>query len=401
MRFSYSSWLFTFAVAIGLFTSLRAQEPDLKQALPADIGVINDVDVTVTDVTEEKLNQPPKREIKFERLTEPLKSMLSKPDLKLFDQKFVGKFELTVPPDSTNFSFSSFPRDETGGVPKLAYLGRVLLVNPDFGIPVRSDSVLEDSFSEMMKALPTADLLAKDEQVFFSSAKKMEGLVDIFATPRNSSRSKVATWQITILGTTPELVEKRAKALLTLLDVGSCRPMQLQIFKKREPLCEKLREQRKAEESAKQMVEVLQNELKSYADFTPDMLSNLRVQQLQLDVDLAGVKARIAACDRLLAGNALKLERRSQVEDLKVAAEIELSGFEARLSKSNEFIVKVKTKVELLSKSINADSQRKDASSRIRGLEREIKAIDAAIRTFAPLPLVDNKIVVQPLEWTQ
>ena len=104
------------------------------------------------------------------------------------------------------------------------------------------------------------------------------------------------------------------------------------------------------------MASVIQDELKSYLDFTPDMLSNLRVQQLQLDVDLAGVKARIAACERLLAQPALKADRRNQIEDLKVAAEIEFSGFEARLAKSNEFIGKVKTKIELLSKLSSADS---------------------------------------------
>lgn len=34
-------------------------------------------------------------------------------------------------------------------------------------------------------------------------------------------------------------------------------------------------------------------------------------------------------------------------------------------------------------------------------LESQIKQIDAAIHAYAPLPLVDNKITVQPLEWTQ
>ena len=154
-------------------------------------------------------------------------------------------------------------------------------------------------------------------------------------------------------------------------------------------------------EATQRSMNVTQEELKAYADFTPDMLSILRVQQLQLDVDLAGVKARIAACERLLAQPALKAERRNQIEDIKVAAEIELSGFEARRTKSNEFIGKVKTKVDLLNKFSTAEVSLANAPITIGGLEEQIKTIDAAIRAYAPLPLVDNKVVVQPLEWTQ
>ena len=123
----------------------------------------------------------------------------------------------------------------------------------------------------------------------------------------------------------------------------------------------------------------MQKELKSDVDFTPDMLPNLRVQQLQLEVDLAGVKARIAACDRLLAGTALKPERRSQVEDLKVAAEIEFSGFEARLTKSNEIITRVKSKIDLVSHLTTAEAEQKKARTKAVSLERQIKYIDGAI----------------------
>jgi hypothetical protein len=118
-------------------------------------------------------------------------------------------------------------------------------------------------------------------------------------------------------------------------------------------------------------------------------------------VDLAGVKARIAACDRLLANAALKPERRSQIEDLKVTAEIEFAGFEARLTKSNEIISRLKTKVDLLSKLTTAEAEQKKARSKSGYLEEEIRFIDAAIRAYAPLALVDNKITIQPLEWTQ
>jgi chromosome segregation ATPase len=189
--------------------------------------------------------------------------------------------------------------------------------------------------------------------------------------------------------------------LLTLLDDGAFRPIRREIFKKREPLCQQLREQRKTREAAKQTASTVEEELKSYVDYTPDMLSNLRVQQLQLEVELAGVQARIATCEKFLARPNLKSERQNQLEDVKVAAEIELSGFEARRMKSEEFIRKVKTKNVLAANFDKATSAHSIAQNRIRELEQQIKNIDAAIHAYAPLPLVDNKIVVQPLEWTQ
>jgi hypothetical protein len=400
MRIQFSLLFYAAALTAFSVISLHAQEIDQKQPVPADMGVINDLDVTITDLTEEKLNNPPKREIKFERLTEPLKSQLPKPDPKLFEQKFVAKFELEI--HQANFGSNYLPLDDNGRLPKYAYLGRTLMINPrlGFGRDGRGESYA-GSFSTMIKELPAADAPAKEEREFFSDPKNTEGMLTLTSVSANTSTPDAIGWRVTILGTSAELVERRSKALLTIFDLGSCRPVQLAILKVREPLCEQVRDQRKTLEAARRVLNVVEDELKSSADFTPDMLADLRVQQLQLEVDLAGVKARIAACDRLLAGSALKAERRSQIEDVKVAAEIELAGFEARLRKSSEFVALVKNKVDLLSKQKTAQFKQRSAQDRIAVLEAGIKNIDEAIHAFSPLSLVGNKIVIQPIEWTQ
>ena len=377
--------------------SLLAQGRDPKDLQPntAPLGVINDIDVAVTDLTEEKLNNPPKREIKFERLTEPLKRQLPKPDPKLLEQKYVASIRLVIPPKGENFA--AFLRDEEGNVPQVSVIGGSLLLSPSNGGWPDSTA----PFLPMIKSLPTHDSPANEERAFFANPENTGQMMHFRWEMEPGTRAPRATWIFTILGTTPELVELRAAALLTLMDQGASRPLQLAILKKRDPLCVQLRDQRKAAESAQRAISAVNEVLKSFVDFTPDMLSNLRVQQLQLEVDLAGVKARIAACDRLLAGATLKPERRSQVEDVKVAAEIEFSGYEARLTKSNEFIGKVKTKVELLGKLSSVEVEQKRARSKIQSLEQQIKNIDAAIHAYAPLSLVDNKVTIQPLEWTQ
>jgi hypothetical protein len=406
------------AVALGTFPvpSLRAQEP--KQPQPGGIGLINDVDVTVTDLTEEKLNNPPKREIKFERPMTPVGRKLPKPDPKLLEQKYAAGFRLSLPANGRRIE-NFVGRDEE--VAQLQFIGESSLLNPAVsssssmagmsgmpsggggmmpGMPGRSVKSVGESIRRMIRFLPRGETLTKDERDFFGDPKTTGGMLNI-SPYVDSERGVQRYWVFSVLGATPEEAERRAKALLMLMDQGAFRPIQLEIFKKREPLCVQLRDQRRAIETAQHAISAVQDQLKSYVDFTPDMLSNLRVQQLQLDVDLAGVKARIAACDRLLTGNVLKAERRSQVEDLKVAAEIELSGFEARLTKSNEFIGKVKTKIDLLTNLSRAESSLNNARGVSESLERQIKKLDEAVGAYAPFPLVEDQIVVHPIEWTQ
>jgi hypothetical protein len=374
--------------------SLLAQGRDPKDLQPntAPLGVINDVDVTVTDMTEEKLSNPPKREIRIERLDEPLKSKLPKADPKLFEQKFAATLRVRI-----RNRVANVPLDERGRLPLLANLGSVNGTGSNY---VSSSSVsAAEFFTKVIAAVPTAGLPAKEEREFFSDPQVYGEMLLLTVLADQGLTSSGGHWQFTIFGTTPQLVEKRATALLEILDRGGSQPVQLAIFKQREPLCTQLRNHRKTVEDANRAVNSLQEQSKGYADFTPDMLSNLRVQQLQLEVDLAGVKARIAACDRVLAGSALKPERRSQLEDLKVAAEIELAGYEARLMKSLEFIAKVKAKMELLGKVSTLESVQSLSGDKIRQLESHIRSIDVVIRSYGPLPLVDNKITVQPLEW--
>lgn len=370
---------------------LAAQEVKLPQ--PAPTGVINDLDVTVTDLTEEKINNPPKREIKPERLMEPLMRKLPKPDPKLFEQKFVAAFELGPTPETT--SINIFSRN-SGEVTLLKFIGENALLSPR-RVTSSSASIKKlsrgESVTLMTKFLPAQDLISKGDLEIFADSKTAEGIVGISVTDRY--------WQFFVLGVTADEAERRAKGLLTLLDQGAFRPIQLDYLKYRGLLCDQLKGSRKNKDTAQQTLNAVHELQKAYSDFTSEMLPGLRVQQLQLDVDLAGVKARIAACEKLLAQANIKPERRNQIEDVKVAAEIELSGFEARRAKSEEFVGKVKTKIELTDKLFQAELASQTAYGDIVRYEREIKSIDLAIRAYAPLPLVDNKITIQPLEWTQ
>jgi hypothetical protein len=382
---------------------LLAQQPGrggAKRPQPPDIGVINDVDVCITDLTEEKLNNPPKREIKFERDPVPLKRKLVRPDPKLIEQKFAVSFSLSTP-KNTGGSFVYFYR-EGGDVFYQQFVHDNYLVAPSSGQGgIDVDVSNRGWLLRLAKFTPKDRLPDEDVLSFLTGEQANQGFINV-----SSFTEPEPKWYVELLASSPELAQSRAIALLTLIDQGACRAVQVAVFKSREEACAKLRTARIKQAAGKQMAAQINTALAPYEEFTPDMLPNLRVQQMQLDIELAGVKARIAACDRILAKpsgelNKLDGDRRKQVEDLKTTAEIDLSGFTARREKSEEFISKVKKKIELLMQQAVVNSEIAGSTNLIRSLENQIREADRAIKNYAPLPLVDNKITILPLEWTQ
>ena len=97
-------------------------------------------------------------------------------------------------------------------------------------------------------------------------------------------------------------------------------------------------------------------------------------------------------------GNA---ERWNQIQALKTAAKIEMLGVEARQAKAAELLSQVKEALQFTGKLAQAEAKLKQSATTYRHTANQIAKIHDEIRWFAPLPLVDDKIVVQALEWTQ
>ena len=374
--------------------ALLAQDVPSRQPMPAPIGVINDVDVLVTNVTLEKLDNPPKREIRFVRVMVPVKQKLVRVDPKLIEQKYAAIVQLELPQEFEGARYLREPDVEYS----LQFWSDSYLLNPRRHGDSPRNTPQSDVLKRMLKFIPEGRQPAADELEFFTSTVD-EGLL----IPINQQFLGIlGPYQrgFHILAVTPDQAERRAEAFLTILDQGFSRPMQMALFKKRGPRTSELVANRKLLTATLAEVDRIKRELESYTDFTPEMLPGLRVQQLQLDVDLAGVTARIKTCDRLLAQGG-KPERQQQLEDAKIAAEIELSGFEARRAKSEEFVGKVKKKIELSVKHIDVQNERAKLAERIGINERNIHILDEVIQQHSPLPLVDGKVIIAPLEWTQ
>jgi hypothetical protein len=370
-------------------------------------------DPCVTDLTLEKLDNPPERKTKYEVVDSVVKEQLR--DVKVADQKFIAVIRIVLPRNQGK-PFESVEGGTVGRTASFlhakdfralqAFRGRLLL-NPWGSTFIQYDAKLQrekdaaDALSRMTALIPGDRQPAKELTTFFTQPASNRLLL---SPPFDSERPDNSLSQyerhLRLLATSPEQAEERARALLSILDQGFSRPLQVALFRERIQQCDRLREAREKLELARKSRQNLDAKLKDYEEFTPDMLAGLRVQQLQLEVDLAGVKARIATCEKLLTKMA-EFERRKPIEDAKIAAEIELSGFEARRAKSAEFVTKLKERNEITSRRDLAKNEIGTLGSLVNESTREIQLIDEEIEAFGPVRLVDDRVTIHPLEWTQ
>lgn len=361
-------------------------------------------DPCVTDLTLEKLGNPPERKTKFEVAEDVRKERLF--DIKAADQKFAALIRIKLPkPYQTAEGViiggvsSSQWRDSEERRPLLdlqvfpdRHLLRPSSRDPSFG-------TFSDAFGRMIAQVPTGRVPEEARKELASS--EIDRSVIAIDPARRSGGVPQTERGLLILGRTPEEAERRTGQLLLIFDQGFSRPLQMGLFKEREAKCNQLRELQQKLPAAKKSYEVLMGKIKEYEEFTPDLLAGLKVQQLQMEVDVAGVKAKIATCEKLLAKTQGIAERSKPIEEAMIAAEIELSGFEARRAKAAEFVGKVKDRNELAARAAVAENAIGESNQTIGYLSHLIRGIDEEIAAFAPVTLVDDRVTIHPLEWTQ
>jgi hypothetical protein len=357
----------------------------------------------------ERLANPPSREPKIEKPAEPYKLSLKNVGPQWIAQKYVAIVRVEFPEADT---IPNYRRDTSAtrhtvnpaSEPQLSQIlqndqeltllqslpdGRAIIA-PKYGVPF--GEIRASNFKRLVKNTP-------------ENRRPGQAEIDYFVgdTPFtwSFSHQKTDYGEFLIAAPTAELAERRARALLTLLDQGFSRTLQLALYEKLGEQCKYLKEvQEKVDENTSNVQQVAK-ELQHYAGFNTEMLAPLRLQQLQLEIDLAGVKARIAGCDTLQKETEGNAERWNQIQALKTAAKIEMLAIEARQAKAAEFLTKVKEANQHASKQAQAKAQLQASFNNYRHTANQIAKIHEEIRWFAPLPLVDDKIIVQPLEFTQ
>jgi hypothetical protein len=266
------------------------------------------------------------------------------------------------------------------------------------------------SWQRMLARIPAERQPAEKLQKFFTAAQ-VQDLVFV-DRPRNQSsfgpygdaeysdKGTIAYRAFAILAATPEEAEQRAKALLTILDQGFSRPTQKGLFKMRGELCDQLRESEAKLTAVDKAYQAASEEFKTYSEFPDETLTGLRVQLFQWEAELAGLRSKIEACEKLVKEETT-VEGRKQIQDAKRAAEIELAGCEGRRNKSAEFIAKVKQRREVERKRNEAYQHLDQARDLRKKLSNAVLRIDEEIDMFGPVRLVDDTVIIQPVEWTK
>jgi transcription elongation GreA/GreB family factor len=366
-------------------------------------------DIPRSQWTTERVENPPRRELKIEVATKPREIQL-RPEL--VEQKFLAEVRIAQPVLDSHLRMFRRGAQRQSFLPEeldsLRYINNFILLEPGLIRAVSSAPQLSTNVAGWLKHVP-ADRITVDERAFFESPAIDQGLLSFYSDPTAGSSFRSAPDQMRgqafyVFGRSEKECEARAKTLLTILDYGFSRPIQQHLLTQqshaKESLEKALAEQKAVQdESAK-----VAKELTSYSDYSEDILPGLRQQQMALEVDLAGTMARIEACNLLLAKTAenggLTPGRRVTVEDTKIQAEISLAGFQSSRAKLDEFVKKARTKVELTAKKAEFGRRSAELQRKVRDLQTHFWELESHLVFYAPIGVVDDTVVVHPLQWT-
>jgi hypothetical protein len=348
------------------------------------------------------------REIAFEVSDEVLELKLFRADPELFKQQFVADV------DFSSLSWQDYHESnnliQSDKWLDLAWCeGSNLLVH-GVGRQVDPES-LHDFFEKMSRTLEKGPAKAPQGMEFFLSDATRDGRVTFSGSP--DAQGQTGYYRFRILAPTAELARERAEALVQILD----RSIRL-------PLLEKLKNQASASAEAlamfqeqlpaavakmKELDEEVFATKESYVD--AEELKRLTTERRLLDVDLAGIRARIDAAEEIIAriggeggrGPEGGIRRRiEQLEDIKVTAEIDLAGLAARRKVLDEMIQAGKDREALVAKRNDSHKAVDMLDSNIDQLQSKLQNYRNTLTTYSKslFALKDNKIVIHPIKWT-
>ena len=350
---------------------LTATIAQAQEATPAD------ADPTVTAWTAEKIDNPPQRDLKFERSDEPLEQHL--PSLPSRDP-----FDTRVDPSFLEQKFVAVLRVNTAPP---------VIQHPNA-------PPLSQQFAGLVQATPEDRLPAEAEVKFFTSPDINHGYFEVKAvdgsTPRRGPPNLI---EIRILAPTAELAEARAAAMLTLLDQGGARTMQQEVFALHQKAAAQWRQAREEAEAAEAKIPKIQEALQGYQDYAADMLPALRAQHLQIEVERAGVKAEIEAAQKLLAGADAATQQ--QIKNILLPAQIRLASFEAKQALTDQYLTKVREQGELTRQLSKARTESESGRRLERQTASELAQQKNRLGQYAPLKVIDNIVHIRPVKWVK
>jgi len=337
--------------------------------------------------TKERIESPPKREIRFERATEVRKKRLTRADVKLLEMKYTATVKVMV---RSGGGWESNASEKLKSPAFYRWLNLFLQSSLDITAqPISDDKVvaLHDSFQAAIDAMPVDERPPQAVIDYFTSEHIGARLVPAgrweapnYVGSRRGTREFILAFDL--LATSPEQAEQVASGLLKIFDWGVCRTIQQDIWIHRDEAEKTVAASRQRMDEYTKTIAPLAEEVAQLGTFSsPEAQAGLMTLNLQLLVEQTGIKARIQACDKLMVRAGLAAARREKLEDERLEAEVELASVEARL------------------KALQATTGMAKEQRSLRSRESWLRTLDAYLSQYTPPTLVDESVVIQPIEW--
>ena len=403
---------FAFAVAVIAFSWLgrsTAQEPSVETNVPEWL------EKEFEFHTQRLATGLPERDLKVKTL--PLaKVKFTRPDPKLLENKFIATLVLRaggVDPADANavqqfhqqlMIFQGFSNQGSALPVEHQPKGMSLMgvfypesrekMNPA-NLPVHFQWLVERSPPEALPAKELTSFLASPEctrDVVRFGRKNALG----------ENFSNLSETVFNVYARTQDDAVARTKAIVRLYDAGFSRPSQ-------EVLLGELRKsiERARGEFAKipPVQEALAAEIEKAAkpsEITSDILKELKAQKVMVAVEVAGLSARVKACDAMLQDPVkLGVGALQSVSDMKVKAEVERVGIKEKLDAINAFIAEGNARDEARKKAGELARHRDTLVTQSQDAAMVANRYLQVLKLFEPFEIPDNQITVAPLEWTE
>jgi hypothetical protein len=217
-----------------------------------------------------------------------------------------------------------------------------------------------------------------------------------------SDESDPKSVEIRLLAPTSEEAKSSVNRWLGVYEWAICYPGQKSCLEMREKIIQTISEysdQLKNAEAELKTAQQEQDKYKEFEDITPEALTTLTSQRRMLEVDLAGIKARIDACQQMLAKANMPLARLDQIETAKVTAEIELRGLNAKQAEIDRIIQGAQKRQELVKAALHLPTTVAGLKNRLDFAQKAIQAIDDYRLGYVPLPIEDNRVTIRRIKW--
>jgi hypothetical protein len=351
------------------------------------------VEAKLREISTEDLKLPPKRDYKIE-LGERQKVKLFRADPKLLENKFYAKLVLVRPEHLQQHNWLTGDPRNSDSFPK--EMGELLsIVESGNYARNRASSPVGLSISNVFEVLAKhcpAEQLPEPALVAYLTSAECDR--DI---PGTSSQQS-----FTIFAPTAKEAEARAAAIIRLYDCGVFRPLQQYFYAEGQTHLLKARAGCDSFDKLSEEVRAEEEKLARPSEVSADILSQLKAQKIMVAVELAGLNARVKACDGMLSDpKKLEVSTMQSISDMKVKAEIERIGTKEKLDQIISFIAEGDKREAINDSIVKLNGRRARIASEVSNAANLADTYAYLAALYSPRPIKTNTVLILPVEWTE